>query len=75
MKNIKVRTKLTIILALVIVLVTSESFISIKNMNQFSIINDIYKEYFNKDFPARSCVEVARLPKDVLIEIEAVAVV
>ena len=34
MKNIKVRTKLTIILALVIVLVTSESFISIKNMNQ-----------------------------------------
>ena len=39
------------------------------------IINDIYKEYFNKDFPARSCVEVARLPKDVLIEIEAVAVV
>ena len=47
----------------------------IKDMNQFSIINDIYKEYFNKDFPARSCVEVARLPKDVLIEIEAVAVV
>ena len=46
-----------------------------KDMNQFSIINDIYKEYFNKDFPARSCVEVARLPKDVLIEIEAVAVV
>ena len=38
----------------------------IKDMNQFSIINDIYKEYFNKDFPARSCVEVARLPKDVL---------
>ena len=48
---------------------------SLKDMNQFSIINDIYKEYFNKDFPARSCVEVARLPKDVLIEIEAVAVV
>lgn len=47
----------------------------IKDMNQFSIINDIYKTYFNKDFPARSCVEVARLPKDVLIEIEAVAIV
>ena len=45
----------------------------IKDMNQFSIINDIYKEYFNKDFPARSCVEVARLPKDVMLEIEAIA--
>ena len=47
----------------------------IKDMNQFSIINDIYKEYFNKDFPARSCVEVARLPKDALVEIGAIAVV
>lgn len=47
----------------------------IKNMNDFGTINDIYKEYFTSDFPARSCVEVARLPKDVLIEIEAIAVV
>lgn len=45
----------------------------IKDMNDFGRINDIYKEYFTGDFPARSCVEVARLPKDVLIEIEAVA--
>ena len=46
----------------------------IKNMNDFGKINDIYKEFFTNDFPARSCVEVARLPKDVLIEIEAVAI-
>ncbi len=45
----------------------------IKNMNDFGIINEIYAQYFTGDYPARSCVEVARLPKDVLIEIEAVA--
>ena len=42
----------------------------IKDMNDFGKINDIYKDFFTSDFPARSCVEVARLPKDVLIEIE-----
>jgi 2-iminobutanoate/2-iminopropanoate deaminase len=47
----------------------------IKNMNDFTTINDVYKKYFTKNFPARSCVEVARLPKDVLIEIECVAVI
>ncbi len=47
----------------------------IKDMNDFGKINEIYKEFFTSDFPARSCVEVARLPKDVLIEIEAIAVV
>ncbi len=47
----------------------------IKNMNDFAVINEVYKKYFTKDFPARSCVEVARLPKDVLIEIECIAVV
>ena len=45
----------------------------IKDMNDFAKVNAVYAEYFTKDFPARSCVEVARLPKDVLIEIEAVA--
>ncbi len=45
----------------------------IKEMNDFGKINEIYKNYFKEPFPARSCVEVARLPKDVLIEIEAVA--
>lgn len=47
----------------------------IKDMNDFGKINDIYKDFFISDFPARSCVEVARLPKDVLIEIEAIATV
>lgn len=46
----------------------------IKEMNDFGAINEVYKEFFSKEYPARSCVEVARLPKDVLIEIEAVAV-
>ena len=45
----------------------------IKEMNDFGKINDIYKKYFKEPFPARSCVEVARLPKDVLLEIEAIA--
>lgn len=44
----------------------------IKNMDDFSKVNAVYSEFFTKDCPARSCVEVARLPKDVLIEIEAV---
>ena len=46
----------------------------IKNMDDFSKINAVYSEFFKTDCPARSCVEVARLPKDVLIEIEAIGV-
>ncbi|MFA7673834.1 MAG: RidA family protein [Clostridia bacterium] len=45
----------------------------IKNMNDFSKINTIYAEYFTSGYPARSCVEVAKLPKDVLIEVECIA--
>lgn len=45
----------------------------IKNMDDFSRVNEVYASYFTGDFPARSCVEVARLPKDVLIEVEAIA--
>lgn len=44
----------------------------IKEMNDFTKINEIYATYFTEPFPARSCVEVARLPKDVLLEIEAI---
>src|SRR3954470_12291442 len=47
----------------------------IKDMNDFAAINEVYGEYFSVHKPARSCVEVARLPKDVLIEIEVVALV
>lgn len=45
----------------------------IKNMNDFSEMNAVYETYFIKPFPARSTVEVARLPKDVLVEIEVIA--
>lgn len=45
----------------------------IKDMNDFADLNEIYATYFTGAFPARSCVEVARLPKDVLIEMEAIA--
>lgn len=47
----------------------------IKNMDDFGTVNEVYQSFFQTDCPARSCVEVARLPKDVLIEIEAIAIV
>lgn len=47
----------------------------IKDMNQFGQINEVYGTYFGNNPPARACVEVARLPKDVDIEIEAIALV
>jgi 2-iminobutanoate/2-iminopropanoate deaminase len=47
----------------------------IKDMNDFAKINAIYATYFPANPPARSCVEVARLPKDVKIEIEVIACV
>ncbi len=47
----------------------------IKDMNQFGQINAVYGEYFTSHKPARACVEVARLPLDVNVEIEMIAVV
>ena len=48
----------------------------LKNMNDFASMNMVYEKFFNpKNAPARSTIEVARLPKDVLVEIEAVALV
>ena len=49
--------------------------IFIKDMTEFNLINDVYSSFFDSNFPARSCVEVARLPKDVRVEIEAVAMI
>lgn len=46
----------------------------IKEMNDFGAINEVYADFFQAPFPARSCVEVARLPKDVMLEIEAIAI-
>ena len=47
----------------------------IKDMNDFAALNEVYAEFFGQSKPARSTVEVARLPKDVLVEIEAIAFV
>jgi 2-iminobutanoate/2-iminopropanoate deaminase len=47
----------------------------IKNMDEFAQLNEVYAEYFSVHKPARSTVEVARLPKDALVEIEVVALV
>ena len=52
---------------------TVKTTVFIKNMNDFGAINAIYAKYFTEPFPARSCVEVARLPKDVLLECEVIA--
>ena len=46
----------------------------IKDMNEFNDLNEVYAEFFGENKPARSCVEVARLPKDVKVEIELIAV-
>lgn len=45
----------------------------IKDMNDFATVNGIYAQYFTEPYPARSCVEVARLPKDLLLECEVIA--
>jgi 2-iminobutanoate/2-iminopropanoate deaminase len=47
--------------------------IYLKNMSDFGQVNEIYDSYFEKSLPARSTVEVARLPKDVLVEIDCIA--
>jgi 2-iminobutanoate/2-iminopropanoate deaminase len=47
----------------------------LKDMNEFASMNEVYGEYFRESPPARSTVEVARLPKDVRVEIEAIALV
>lgn len=46
----------------------------LKNMNDFTAMNEVYGRHFTSDPPARSTVEVARLPKDVLVEIDVIAV-
>jgi 2-iminobutanoate/2-iminopropanoate deaminase len=47
----------------------------LKNMDDFAAFNEVYGQYFSEHKPARSCVEVARLPKDALVEIEVIALV
>ncbi|MBM6616203.1 RidA family protein [Bacillus suaedaesalsae] len=47
----------------------------LKDMNEFGVFNEVYGEYFSTNKPARSTVEVARLPKDASVEIEVIALV
>ncbi|SHE72260.1 RidA family protein [Desulforamulus putei] len=47
----------------------------IKDMNQFARVNEVYAQFFNAEPPARACVEVSCLPKNVLVEIEAIVFV
>ena len=48
--------------------------IFLTNMDDFAAVNEVYDEFFDPPYPARSTVEVARLPKDVKVEIEAIAI-
>lgn len=45
----------------------------LSDLNNFTKVNEIYKDYFTKEPPARSCIEVSRLPQDSLVEIEVIA--
>lgn len=49
--------------------------IFVKDLNDFTAVNEVYGTYFNDEPPARSCVQVAKLPKDAKIEIEAIAAI
>lgn len=50
-----------------------KSTVFLKNMSEFTAMNEVYGKYFSSSPPARSTVEVARLPKDVLVEIDVIA--
>ena len=51
---------------------TVKTTVFLTNLNDFAIVNGIYQEYFGPDYPARSCVQVAALPKGAQVEIEAI---
>ena len=46
----------------------------LKSMDDFAAMNEVYAQFFQQPYPARSAVQVAKLPKDVLVEVEAIAV-
>ena len=52
-----------------------KTLVFLKDMNDFADMNEVYSQYFTSNPPARSCVEVAKLPKDALVEIEVIAIV
>lgn len=51
-----------------------KTMVFLKNMDDFNTVNEIYSEFFTENPPARSAIEAARLPKDILIEIDVIAV-
>lgn len=52
-----------------------KTLVFLKDMNDFAEMNEVYSQYFSTNPPARSCVQVAKLPKDALVEIEVIAIV
>jgi len=48
--------------------------VEVKDLNDFQCMNAIYGQFFPHAAPARACIQVAKLPKDVLVEIEAIAI-
>ncbi|ERI94764.1 putative endoribonuclease L-PSP [Clostridiales bacterium oral taxon 876 str. F0540] len=52
-----------------------KTLVFISDMNDFAAMNEVYAKYFTENAPARSCVEVARLPKDAKVEIEVIALI
>ena len=50
-----------------------KTLVFLKDMKDFAAVNEVYATYFKENPPARSCVEVARLPKDAKVEIEVIA--
>lgn len=50
-----------------------KTMVFVKDLKDFTLVNEVYAEYFTKNFPARSCVQVAKLPLDAMIEIEVIA--
>ena len=51
-----------------------KTLVFLKDMNDFADMNEVYSQYFSTNPPARSCVQVAKLPKDALVEIEVIAI-
>lgn len=46
-----------------------------RDLNQFAVMNEVYARYFDSEQPARVCIEISRLPKDVAVEIDAIAII
>jgi 2-iminobutanoate/2-iminopropanoate deaminase len=52
-----------------------KTLVFLSDMNDFAAMNEVYAKYFTENAPARSCVEVAKLPKDAKVEIEVIALI